>query len=450
MSDAWLQSVGLDEQVVAAVSRALRDAGVSLVPSDAHSPTIVAFDTGTDAVQDAIADACARHECVLALSVGEARPRHEEAWALLAAGALDVLAWNGAPAASAVRVRIDRWSEIDRVARSPLVRQGLVGESRVWRGVLRQLVEIACFTSVPVLLLGESGTGKEVAARVIHALDRRPDKRDLVILDCSTLLPELSGSEFFGHERGAYTGATAPRDGAFELARGGTLFLDEVGELSPSMQAQLLRVVQERTYKRVGGNAWQRTEFRLICATNRDLWREVERGAFRSDLYHRIAASSCRLPPLNDRRGDILPLAEHFLASARPDLPEARFSDAVQAYLLSLEYAGNVRELRQRVLRMAQRHVGTGPVTPGDVPEPDRPLARAPAATSWRSSQLEDAVRRALAAGAGLKEIGREAAEAAIRLTLAEERGNVQRAARRLGVTDRALQLRRRARRAGE
>ena len=123
----------------------------------------------------------------------------------------------------------------------------------------------------------------------------------------------------FGHEKGAYTGAVSFREGAFALASGGTLFLDEVGELSLALQPQLLRAVQEKTYKRVGGNVWQDTDFRLVCATNRDLTELVERGQFRLDLYHRIAGWVFRMPALRERREDILPLAEHFLNIARPD-----------------------------------------------------------------------------------------------------------------------------------
>ncbi len=133
------------------------------------------------------------------------------------------------------------------------------------------MVEIARFTDAAVLITGESGTGKERMAQLIHELDPRPKKGRLVVLDCSTVVPSLSGSEFFGHEKGAFTGASAPRSGAFELADGGTLFLDEVGELAVPLQAELLRVIQEGTFKRVGSNTWRRSAFRLVCATNRDL-----------------------------------------------------------------------------------------------------------------------------------------------------------------------------------
>src|SRR5262249_5035658 len=143
----------------------------------------------------------------------------------------------------------------------------------------------------------------------------------------------LSGSEFFGHERGAFTGAVSQRDGAFALADGGTLFLDEVGELPLPLQAQLLRVVQERTYKRVGGNTWHRTNFRLVCATNRDLLAQVGRGEFRADLYYRIASFVCKLPPLRQRLDDVIPLAEYFLRQMYPNGEPPQLDDAVRAYL---------------------------------------------------------------------------------------------------------------------
>jgi transcriptional regulator with GAF, ATPase, and Fis domain len=362
------------------------------------------------------------------------------AWRLLDAGACDVIGWSPATLAE-TRARLFRWAAVDALASSELVRNTLVGESNAWRDVVRQLVEVARFTPSSLLVNGETGTGKELAARLIHALDPREDKRDLVVLDCSTIVPELSGSEFFGHERGAFTGAVAARDGAFELARGGTLFLDEVGELPPPLQTQLLRVIQERTFKRVGGNNWYHADFRLVCATNRDLLLEVAAGRFRSDLYHRIAAWVCRLPPLRERRSDILPLARHFYAAARGDGNELRLDAPVRELLLARDYPGNVRELRQVITRMAERHVGDGPITVGDVLPIDRPAGTK---TACPMVAFEDAARAALCGGAGLKDIGRDATDAAIRIVLADEEGNLQRAAARLGVTDRALQLRRR------
>jgi len=305
---------------------------------------------------------------------------------------------------------------------------------------------VAHFTDASVLILGESGTGKELLANLIHALDSRPNKGELVILDCSTIMSELSGSEFFGHERGAFTGAVSSRDGVFALADGGTLFLDEVGELPLTLQAQLLRVIQEHTFKRVGGNAWQRTSFRLVCATNRDLWAQVQRGEFRADLYYRIASYVCQLPPLRERQEDILPLANHFLKELRPDRTPPALAPPVQEYLLRREYPGNVRDLKQVVARMLCRHASQGPITVGCIPPDDRPIWTENW-EEWRDAGFERAVRVALNRGVGLKDISRSIEETAIRITVEETGGNLQRAAQRLGVTDRALQLRRAAQR---
>ena len=275
----------------------------------------------------------------------------------------------------------------------------------------------------------------------------RAAKGEFVVLDCTTVVPELSGSEFFGHERGAFTHAVSTRQGAFELADGGTLFLDEVGELPLPLQAELLRVVQERTYKPVGSNVWKNANFRLVCATNRDLVAEQERGAFRRDFYHRIASWTCELPPLSERREDILPLARRFLEQAlgTPEPPE--LESALRDYLQLRNYPGNVRELRQLVRRIAHRHLGRGPITVGDVPEDEIPRAAAGLAGDWREAGLERTIRHAQALGVTLREIGTGAAEVAIRVALEDSAGNLQRAARKLGVTDRALQMRRAAER---
>ena len=301
-------------------------------------------------------------------------------------------------------------------------------------------MEVAHFTDASVLILGESGTGKELLANLINALDSRPNKGDLVILDCSTIMPELSGSEFFGHERGAFTGAVSSRDGVFALADGGTLFLDEVGELPLTLQTQLLRVIQEHTFKRVGGNSWQHTSFRLVCATNRDLWAQVQRGEFRADLYYRIASYVCQLPSLRQRPEDILPLAYHFLKELRPDHEQPALDIPVQEYLLRREYPGNVRDLKQVVARMLCRYAGQGPITVGCIPPDDRP-ARTEGWGAWLDAGFERAIRVALNRGVGLDAISRSTKETVIRIAVDENGGNLQRAALRLGVTDRTLQM---------
>jgi transcriptional regulator with GAF, ATPase, and Fis domain len=219
-----------------------------------------------------------------------------------------------------------------------------------------------------------------------------------------------------------------------------------VGELPLALQAELLRVVPEGTYKRLGSNTWQHTKFRLVCATNRDLPPAVVRGEFRHDLYHRIAGWICKLPPLHERPEDILLLASHFMQQAKPEGEVLELDEPVRTYLLTRPYPGNVRDLRQLVTRLMVRHVGPGPLTVGDIPEQERPAVE-PGPVEWRGAAFERSIRYALSLGVGLKEIGRAAEETAVRIAMSEENGNVQRAARQLGVTDRALQMRRAANR---
>jgi transcriptional regulator with GAF, ATPase, and Fis domain len=271
----------------------------------------------------------------------------------------------------------------------------------------------------------------------------RDARRELVTVDCGTLLPELSGSEFFGHERGAFTGAHTPREGAFALADGATLLLDEIGDVPLTLQPQILRSIQEKTYKRLGGNVWQTTNFRLVCATTRDLEEMVKRGQFRLDLYYRIAGCVFHMPPLRERREDILPLARHFLTQIlRAPAPE--FDNYLSEYLLNRSYPGNVRELLQLMQRIAIRYPGVGPVTAGDLPEDDRP-APGGHSRAWPDERFEESIAHAIMLRASLKEISQVATRSAIRLAVVAERGNLQRAAQRLGITDRAVQMRRAA-----
>lgn len=411
-------------------------------------PVILVFDVLDDRLFQALEEAASgTKRQVLALATRREVLAGHLAWRVLAAGASDLIAWDEVGRCGAdLAARLERYAEVDALLQLPLVRENLVGSSPAWRAALRQVTEVARFTDSAILLTGETGTGKELVARVIHTLDRRPDKGQLVTLDCTTVVPELAGSEFFGHERGAFTSAISARDGAFALADKGTLFLDEVGELPPMLQADLLRAVQEKSYKRIGSNTWRQADFRLLCATHRDLRRQAADGSFRADLYHRLAAWTCRLPPLRERREDILPLARHFAAQARAGVAEEDtppFDPAVQDLLLARDYAGNVRELRQFVTRMAKRHVGPGPITVGDIPEDDRAEMTQTLRREWMGDDFETVLRRALASGAGLQEIKDRTAEIAIRIAIADAEGSLQRAALRLGVTDRALQLRR-------
>jgi transcriptional regulator with GAF, ATPase, and Fis domain len=413
-----------------------------------NGPGVVFFKEVSKELVDVVHEASKRGaERVLAIAIPGARLEPSEVWSLLAAGASDAFAWDHHPPdpAREIAARFERWSEVDSIVQSSLVKDNLAGKSPVWIRSLRQIVEVAKFTNSSVLITGESGTGKELFAQLVHTLDSRNDKGSLVVCDCTTLVPDLAGSEFFGHERGAFTGAVSAREGAFGLANGGTLFLDEVGELPLNLQAELLRVTQEHTYKRVGGNQWRNTDFRLVCATNRNLVEEQASGRFRRDFYYRIASWNCHLPPLAERREDIPVLTRHFIEKLCPDNPPET-DPAVMQFLATRDYPGNVRELKQLVSRIVRHHVGPGPLTAGDIPEDARPCS-VDQLTFWDQEALENAIRSAIAAGVSLKEIKHTAGEVAERIVIEEEQGNLQRAAMRLGITDRSLQMRRAARR---
>jgi transcriptional regulator with GAF, ATPase, and Fis domain len=333
-----------------------------------------------------------------------------------------VVIWDGTPdVAHLIADRLRRWHAVDELLDCPHVRDFLIGESPAWRAALRDAVEAARFTNSAVLITGESGTGKERLAELIHDLDPRRPKRKLVILDCSTVVPTLSGSEFFGHERGAFTGASTVREGAFELADGGTLFLDEVGELPVTLQAELLRVIQEGTFKRVGSNVWRKSRFRLICATNRDLAAERERGGFRSDFYFRIAGCTLHLPSLRERPEDIAGLFRYFCRQVAPDREPPPLSEPVRDLLLHRDYPGNVRDLRSLALRIIHRHLGSGPITVGDVPEHDRPAR--PGEDRGGDRRLELYLRDRLAAGSSVDELTAEVRAEAFRLCSADRHG---------------------------
>jgi transcriptional regulator with GAF, ATPase, and Fis domain len=404
---------------------------------------VVLFDVVDEGLLELVGELCGGGRRVLGVALPDGALSGDAAWSLLGAGLSDVAAWDGC--ADGVRLRLERWALVDRLADSTLVAEHMIGCSAVWREVVCDVVEVGFCSDVNVLLCGESGTGKELAARLIHSLDQRPGKAELVLVDCTTIVPSLSGSELFGHERGAFTGAVAARDGAFALADGGTLFLDEVGELPLALQAELLRVVQEGVYKRVGSNRWQRTGFRLVCATNRDLSAECKAGRFRGDLFFRLAAATIRMPALRERPQDILCLAERFLAGRDGAAPA--LSAPVRELLQARAYPGNVRDLKQLMARIGLRHVGPGPVTVGDVPPSERAgAAGAAGRVGWRQ-ELARALRHAVASGVPLREIVDAAREITISLAVSDADGSLRHAASRLGVTDRTLQLHRKRQR---
>jgi len=207
-------------------------------------------------------------------------------------------------------------------------------------------------TDYSVIIYGESGTGKEMIARAIHQKSKRKDY-PFVPLDCGTLSKELAGSELFGHIKGSFTGAVNDKIGHFELAHKGTLFLDEIGNLPLDVQAALLRVVQERTFRKIGSGTQEPVDVRIIVASNENLQKAYQAGSFREDLYHRFNEFKISLPPLRERREDILPLAEYFLSTVNEELDKniAGFDDEVNDILVNYAWPGNLRELRNIIRR---------------------------------------------------------------------------------------------------
>jgi two-component system response regulator FlrC len=229
----------------------------------------------------------------------------------------------------------------------------VIGDSPLWKHVLTQATQVAA-TDTTVLVIGETGTGKEVVARLLHRASPRCDG-PFVALNCAALPEHLLEAELFGFERGAFTGATQSKPGQIEQASGGVLFLDEVGEMTSSAQAKLLRVLQEREFQRLGGTRVLRADVRVVAATNRDLRKAIERGAFREDLYYRLNVFELTLPPLRARRDDILPLSQGFLHEIGRTLgrPPSGISREARQALTDYDWPGNVRELRNVLERAA-------------------------------------------------------------------------------------------------
>ncbi len=293
--------------------------------------------------------------------------------------------------------------------------QGIIGNAPRMKALFRQLDRIA-LSDITVLIQGESGTGKELVARAIHQESSRRDGH-LMPLNCAAIPESLQESELFGHEKGAFTGAASRRLGAFERANNGTLFLDEIGELSASLQAKLLRVLQEHAFQRVGGSSEITSDFRLVVATHRDLEHEVREGRFREDLYFRIAVMELEVPPLRERPTDIPALAEHFLTNIAAKLGVAAIEmiPSTLETLIAYSWPGNVRELENALERAAVESGGAAlrpthlppriqsgrPVkrdTPrDDAPEPSQP--RAPAVTGAKTLEAleRDAIASAMA-----------------------------------------------------
>lgn len=229
--------------------------------------------------------------------------------------------------------------------------QGILGKNDRMRAVLEQ-IKLVSVTDSTVLITGDSGTGKELVANAIHHNSQRRDQA-FIKVSCAALPETLLEAELFGHEKGAFTGALRQRRGRFELAHEGTLFLDEIGEISPLVQVKLLRVLQERQFERVGGNETLNMNVRVVCATQKDLKKEVAQGRFREDLFYRLNVVQVVLPPLRERRDDVMLIADHVLQthSARGAKPVKGFSQDSRTLILRYSFPGNVRELENMVER---------------------------------------------------------------------------------------------------
>ncbi|HXG52536.1 MAG TPA: sigma-54 dependent transcriptional regulator [candidate division Zixibacteria bacterium] len=303
---------------------------------------------------------------------------------------------------------------------------GLIAQSKRMQELFGQIRSVA-ETDVTVLIQGETGTGKELIARAIHYNGARRQK-PFVAVNCGALSQTLLESELFGHERGAFTGAVGQRKGIFEAADGGTLFLDEIGEIPPSTQVKLLRVLQDGEFQRVGGSETLKVDVRVIAATNQNLPALVEKGAFRQDLYYRLNVFPLSVPPLRERLDDIPLLVSHFIAKAREPTRKS-ISDvtaAAMALLMSYDWPGNVRELENTVLRMIVS-CKTDILDVSDIPSEIRggDIGTAPASALLKGISRESR-----------EMVERRAIEEALRRT----EGNVTQAAKLLGVSRATLQ----------
>ena len=326
-----------------------------------------------------------------------------------------------------VRRAADRLALVDEIERlqAQVPRGDILGESAGMARV-HGLISKAVRGDLPVAVLGESGSGKELVAHAIH--QRSPRARGpFVVVNCAAIPRELMESELFGHEKGSFTGAHARREGVFEQAHGGTLFLDEIGELDASLQATLLRVLQDGTVRRIGGKDAFEVDVRVISATHRDIPQMVKDGDFREDLYYRLVQFPISLPPLRERGSDVLLLADRFLTAytaRHPDLGDKRLSPAARRALLAYAWPGNVRELKSTIERAALLS-DEDTLVPGDLglgqglDAPDLP----PATLIDGASSPDEIVP--------IDDLKRRAVEHGLRVCS----GNIEETARRLGIT---------------
>ena len=342
----------------------------------------------------------------------------------------------------AVAERLKRWITIDSLISSPIISSRIAGSGLRITEMLRQVIEVAFFSNNNILILGERGVGKEQIACIVHELDTRKGKGAFVVLDCTTLKKELSGSELFGHERGAFTGAESSREGAVALADNGTFFMDEIVELPLILQSEFLRVVQEGMYKKVGSNNWRHTNFRLISATNKDLRKSALEGEFRSDLLDRIETTSIQIPSLDQRKEDIPTIIDFYLVKKYgKQIP--LIEKEVYEFLSQRDYPGNIRQLKNILNNIFMKYSGKGPITLGDVPWRDASTQQQdpPGSDKWYDEQgFLDALRQAIESGYDLKQIEEIIQSITTRITL-HKVGKNKEASKILGKSERWIQL---------
>jgi DNA-binding NtrC family response regulator len=307
----------------------------------------------------------------------------------------------------------------------------MIGRSRAMQA-LRARIQQVGFTIETVLITGESGTGKELVARAVHAASRRAGA-PLVSLNCPVLSANLMESELFGHERGAFTGAESPRTGRFELADGGTILLDEITEIDLGLQAKLLRVLQERTFEKVGSSVTREVDVRVLATTNRDLRQEVATGSFREDLYYRLAVVPLAIPALRERRDDVPELAEHFLVRAARRLhrdPCTLTAGAIEL-LVGYHWPGNVRELENIITRASVLNLGN-PISADELHDW---LIDAPSAVSAVAKSNASPIAEPFELGLNLDDMERKLIES----TLERFNGHRAKTAQALGIGIRTL-----------
>lgn len=327
-------------------------------------------------------------------------------------------------------------------AASHAAQHGIIGQAAAMQALFRAIGRLAA-SSITVLITGESGTGKELVARALHDSSPRV-AAPFIAVNTAAIPKDLLESEFFGHEKGAFTGATSRRQGRFEQADGGTLFLDEIGEMPLDLQTRLLRVLQEGNFYRVGGHAPVEVDVRVLAATNRDLEAEVAVGRFREDLYHRLNVIRLRVPPLRERRADIAALLDFFLRRAADELamPAKTLTAHARDYLTTLDWPGNVRQLENACRRLTVMAPGNEIVLddlvthkPRSAPASAPPVAPVRTSSGNWDEQLSVWAKNQLASDAGplLDEALPRFERAVIRAALAQTGGRRQDAARLLG-----------------